>query len=59
MEPVVFAAYLPARQSAIAVHGEEGARVTFDIPETDIVAAAKLLLLRNKPLKITVELLDG
>lgn len=58
MEPVIFAAYLPSRQSAIAVHGEEGARVTFDIPESDIVAAARLMLVRNKALKVTVEILD-
>lgn len=55
---VEFAAYLPARQGAVAVHGEEGARVTFDIPETDIVAAARLIMLRNKPLKVTVEVLE-
>lgn len=59
MDPINFAAYLPERQSAIAIHGREGARVTFDIPETDIAAAARLLFFRDKPLKVTVEVLDG
>ncbi len=58
MEAIKFAAYLPSRQGAIAIHGEEGARVTFDIPDTDIAAAARLLFVRGKPLKLTVEILD-
>lgn len=59
MEKLTFAAYLPEKQSAIAIHGRDGARVTLDIPESDIAAAARLLLLRDKPLKVTIEELGG
>lgn len=55
MEAIRFAAYLPERQSAIAIHGREGARITLDVPETDIAAAARLMMLRDRPLRVTIE----
>ena len=54
-EPVTFEASFPAIQSAIKVDGAGGARVQLDIPETELPAIARLLLLRGKVLKISVE----
>jgi len=39
--------------------GGDGMRVQFDIPETDIPEAAKLLLMRGKRLTITVAVAES
>lgn len=51
---VTFLASFPPIQSAIKV-GQDGARVQFDIPETELPSIARLLLMRGMVLKITVE----
>lgn len=51
---VTFLASFPPIQSAIKV-GQDGARVQFDIPETELPSIARLLLMRGVVLKITVE----
>lgn len=43
--------------TALKISGDNtGARLTIDIPETEILAALKLTALRSLPLKFTVEL---
>lgn len=57
-EPVTFLASFPGIQSAIKV-GPDGARVQLDIPETEMPAIVRLMLMRGKLLKITVEIDNG
>lgn len=56
-EPVTFLASFPPIQSAIKV-GQDGARVQFDIPETEMPAIVRLMLMRGRVLKITIEAED-
>lgn len=53
-EPVTFLASFPPIQSAIKV-GQDGARIQLDIPETEMPAIVRLMLMRGKVLRITVE----
>jgi len=51
-----FLAAFPAIQSAIKVYGDrQGMRIQFDIPESEMAEALKLLMWREQVLKITVE----
>lgn len=55
-EPITFAATIRPIQSALSISGnEDGARLTLDIPETELPAIARLLLMRGKVLRVTVE----
>lgn len=55
-ERAVFEAAFPAIQSAIKICGDrQGMRVQFDIPESEMGEATKLLLWRDQVLKVTVE----
>ena len=56
--PVSFLASFPPIQSAIKV-GQDGARVQFDIPESEMPAIVRLMLMRGVVLRITVEVEDG
>jgi len=47
-------ASLPPIQSALN-YGADGCRVKLDIPESDIAEAVKLITLRGKAFKITIE----
>jgi len=56
-EPIQFLATFPSIMSAIKITGDgNGMRIQLDIPETEIGAAARLLLMREKVLKVTVEI---
>ena len=55
-DTAVFVGRIPPITSGIKAGGD-GMRVQFDIPETEMGQAAKLLLMRGKALKITVETL--
>jgi len=57
-ESVTFLASFPPIQSAIKV-GQDGARVQFDIPETEMPAIVRLMLMRGRVLKITIEAEDN
>jgi hypothetical protein len=57
-EPVTFLASFPPIQSAIKV-GQDGARVQLDIPESEMAAIVRLMLMRGEVLKVTVELEHG
>lgn len=53
---IQFIATFPPIQSAIKITGNgDGMRIQLDIPETEMGTAARLLLMRKKALKITVE----
>lgn len=54
---LTFLASFPPIQSAIKV-GNEGMRIQFDVPETEMGNAVGLLAMREKVLKITVEIAD-
>ena len=49
-----FIATLPPFLSAIRISGDGGCRIMFDIPETEMGEAMKLLLWREQVLRITV-----
>lgn len=51
---IEFMASIPQIQSAINTGGD-GMRIKLDIPETDIAQGAKLITLRNKAFKVTIE----
>ena len=51
-----FAASIPPLQSAIRTGGD-GMRITIEVPETDMGQAVKLIAMRGKRLKITVEVM--
>lgn len=56
LDKATFRASFPPIQSAIKIYGnEEGARIQFEIPESDMVEATKLLLMRGMALRVTVE----
>lgn len=57
-EQIVFKASFPPIQSAIKV-GQDGMRIQFDIPETEMANAVKLLAMRDRVLKITVEVVKA
>ncbi len=54
-ETATFLATLPPLLSAIRVSGDGGMRVMFDIPESDMAEALKLLLWKGTVLRLTVE----
>ena len=53
--PVSFLASFPNIQAAIRVAGDGGARILLDIPETELPAIVRLLLLRGQLIRVTVE----
>ena len=53
-ERIEFEASIAPLDSGIKV-GQSGARVQIDIPESEMPSIVRLLLMRGKPLKITVE----
>jgi hypothetical protein len=55
-KPVTFLASFPNIQTAIRVAGDGGARILLDIPEDELPAIARLLLMRGQVLRVTVEL---
>ena len=57
-DTAVFMASIPPIMSGIKTGGD-GMRVQFDIPEIEMGEAAKLLVMRGKRLKITVETIEA
>jgi hypothetical protein len=54
---VSFLAAFPPIQSAIKITGDgNGMRIQFDIPETQMAEAVKLLAWRRRVVRVTVEL---
>jgi hypothetical protein len=54
-EPLTFLASIAPLQSAITIASDGGARVKIDIPEDELPAIARLLLMRGRVLRITIE----
>ena len=55
-EPASFLAAFPAIQSAIKIYGDlQGMRLQFDVPESEMGEAIKLLMWRECILKVTIE----
>lgn len=54
-EPLTFTASIAPLQSAITIASDGGARVKIDIPEDEMPAIVRLMLMRGKVLRITVE----
>ena len=55
---VQFLASFPPIQSAIKI-GQDGMRIQFDIPETEMGNAVGLVAMREKQLKVIVEIVDS
>jgi hypothetical protein len=55
-KPVEFLATFPGIQSAIKVHGQgDGMRIQLEIPESEMASAVRLLAMREKVLRVSVE----
>lgn len=55
-EAASFLAAFPAIQSAIKIYGDrQGMRIQFDVPESEMGEAVKLLMWRERVLRLTVE----
>ena len=54
-ESITFLASIAPLQSAITIASDGGARVKLDIPEDEMPAIVRLLMMRGRVLKITVE----
>ena len=52
---ISFIASFPDIQSAITISGEGATRVKFDIPESEIANAVKLVLLKGQAFKVSIE----
>ena len=54
-DAATFLATLPPILSAFRISGDGGCRIMFDVPETEMGEAVKLLLWRQMPMRVTVE----
>lgn len=54
-EAIVFRGSIAPLQSAITVASDGGARVKLDIPEDEMPAIVRLLMMRGRVLRITIE----
>ena len=52
---VSFRASIPPSETAIKIHGQEGARLVLDVAEQDLGDFLLMLPLRNRVLRVTVE----
>lgn len=58
LDKAEFAAFIPPLQSAIRTGGD-GGRITLEVPETHMSEFAKLLAMRGKQLRVTVEVIKS
>lgn len=56
--PLTFEASIAPLQSAITIASDGGARVKIDIPESEMDAVVRLMGMRGKVLRITIEAID-
>jgi len=52
---ITFLAVIPSNMTAIRIHGESGMRLTLDVDEQSLPEALKLVLWRERVLRVTVE----
>ncbi len=57
-EPLTFLASIAPLQSAITIAHDGGARVKIDIPEDEMPAIVRLMLMRGRVLRVTLEVDD-
>ena len=55
---ISFIASLPDIQSAITISGEGSTRVKFDIPESELAEAIKLVMLKGQAFKVKIEVIE-
>ena len=53
-ETISFMASLPPIQSAMQFNGLDGARIKLDIPENEMPAVMKMVLLKGKAFRVTI-----
>jgi len=58
-DAITFEAVIPSNMSALRIHGESGMRITLDVDETNLPEALKLVLWRERVLRVTVEPVGG
>lgn len=54
-EPITFLASIAPLQSAITIASDGGARIKVDVPESEMQAVVRLMGMRGKVLRVTVE----
>ena len=54
-EPVSFIASIPPIDTAIKIHGQEGARLVLDVADTELGNFFPITLLRGMILRVTIE----
>jgi len=52
---IEFIASLPDIQTAISISGDGSTRVKLDIPESELSEAVKLVMLKGKAFKVTIQ----
>ena len=52
---IEFIASLPDIQSAITIGGDGSTRVKFEIPESELAAAVKLVMIKGQAFRVTIE----
>lgn len=57
-DPITFEASIAPLQSAITIASDGGARIKIDIPEREMPSIVRMMLMRGKVLRITVEVAD-
>lgn len=55
---IEFIASLPDILTAITISGEGATRVKFDIPESEIANAVKLVMLKGQAFKVNIKTID-
>ena len=55
---IEFIASLPDIMTAISIGGDGATRVKFDIPESEIANAVKLVLLKGQAFKVKIETIE-
>jgi hypothetical protein len=58
VDKLTFLASIAPLQSAITIASDGGARVKFDIPESEMPAIVRLMLFRGRIVKVTLEVAD-
>jgi hypothetical protein len=59
LKSVTFRASIPPIESAIKIHGEQGARLTLDVADVDLQDFFPVTALRGSVLTITIEAKRG
>lgn len=53
-----FTGYVPDKSNAISIHGSGGGQLTLEFSDSDIAEALKLVAMRGKLIKVTIEELE-